>query len=358
VCACIPNCEEWVKCPRKSTAKFNIQADRCFCDLDYNYFRDSEYYENDYEQESGEHALFEEHVGRALRRQTDPMATSTSAAVNTAVLTFIPPPKTDITPELLNQSLTAQPQNTGTVASAIPHLQEGVISFLVQLQGLVADLLTLNASTAFPCGSIGKGSDPDLVLVPKIIKNGTQQIVIADCMLIAVNMYKPTIINYWVQTEDGSVYSIVGDNLVHDLDKVDTTVGSALTILTSLSGGNMKRDVVSAGSPNVVPLERRQVFHVTCGAPCPFYHMQPIKGSDGYCGCMFREPTDGITLIDRGIKAPDAYTATMTEDACKAMSCTQNDNKPAVFNPFSLTCWCVDRPYIEINPSGLSSASS
>lgn len=58
------------------------------------------------------------------------------------------PPSTDITPRLLNQPLTVQPQDTATVMPINLYFRRGHISFGVQLNGIVASTFELNASTS------------------------------------------------------------------------------------------------------------------------------------------------------------------------------------------------------------------
>lgn len=289
----------------------------------------------------------DEHSFDLRRRQTPP---SSTAPVYTAAPTFVPPPKQNITPALLNQSLTVQPQDTAIVSSIIPYFRKNVLKIYLQLNGLVADLLEVNASASFPCGTIGLATEPNLALVPEVVQQGQgqPQVVIADCQCIAVNMYNTNTINYWVQKQDGSIYSLVGSNVVLGIDKMNTSQSTALSIVT-LPAGTTKRSA-SVMVNHVQPV-RRQIFSIDCDNPCPFYHMHLIKGGDGYCGCLFNRADEELDLATRDIVAPDVNTAAMTEAACKAMTCFNNNNSPAVFNPFTLTCWCNTPTTIESNPS-------
>ncbi|KAI1628574.1 hypothetical protein EDD37DRAFT_614729 [Exophiala viscosa] len=289
-----------------------------------------------------------------LRRRE--MPTSSSASVRSAIPTFIPPPKQTITPAVLNQSLTSQPQDNATVSSIIPYFQDDVLKIYLQLNGLVADLLEVNASASFPCGTIGFDPKPNLALVPKVVQQGQgqSQVVIADCQCIAVNVYTPTVINYWVQKQDGTIYSVVGSNEVLGIDKMDINQSTALSIVT-LPVNATKRSI--SDTIQYVQPVKRQIFSIDCDKSCPFYHMHLIKGGDGYCGCMFNGADEEMHLAARGIVAPDVNTATMTEAACKAMTCFNNNNSPAVFNPFSRTCWCNTPAYIESNPSAWNPTS-
>ncbi|KIW49001.1 hypothetical protein PV05_10718 [Exophiala xenobiotica] len=280
--------------------------------------------------------------------------TSSATPVYSAIPTFIPPPKQDITPELLNQSLSVQPQNTATVSSIIPYFRENVLRIYMQLKGLVADTLVVNASASLPCSGIGLDPEPKIAIVPKVVQQGQgqPQVQVADCQCIAVNMYIPNVITYWIQKlSDGTIYSLTGSNTVIDIDQMNTTQSTALSIVT-LTVGRAKRS--AANTLEYVQPERRQIFGIQCDKPCPFYHMHVIKSTDGYCGCIFNGADKEMELSSRGITAPDINTATMTEAACKAMTCYNNDNKPAVFNPFSLTCWCNTPPTIESNPNAWS----
>ena len=292
----------------------------------------------------------EDHDTRMYRRQDS--ATSTQSAIDPAVATFVPPPKKDITPELINQSLSVQPQNTAIVASVIAHLIEGIITFFVQLDGIVANLIAMNASTTFPCGAIGVDPQPDIMLVPKYVENGTSQTTIADCRCIAINQYKPEIINYWIQTAEGTVYSLVSSNKVSAIDKIDTGAKIALSMITTASSAT-KRGQLEA--PNVVELGRRQVLKAeVCDRRCP-EGMALIPGdllkNPPECGCLAQEGREISNIITRGLTAPGPYTATMGEETCKSMKCTNNNDKPAMWNKFSMTCWCADPTYVEDNDS-------
>lgn len=287
-----------------------------------------------------------------LRRRQTP--TTPDPAVDTAVPTFIPPPKQDLTPELLNQSLTVQPQNTATVSSMIPFFHDNVIQVYMQLNGLVADTLVVNCSASLPCGTIGiTDPQPNLAMVPQTVQQGQgqPQVAIADCQCIAVNMYTPNVITYWIQKiSDGTIYSVVGSNKVIGIDQMDTTQSTALTLVTLPKGS--KRSL--SDQLEYIQPERRQIFSIQCDQPCPFYHMHVVRGSDGYCGCMFNGSDE--ELHARAILEPNVHTASMSAEACAAMKCFNSGGAPgpAVFNPFTLTCWCMSQPYIESNPSAWS----
>ena len=289
---------------------------------------------------------------RVHKRQDDQTPTSTQTSTSTVVPTFVPPPKEDITPKLLNESLSIQPQNAAVVASVIAHLRDEVITFFLQLDGRVANLIAMNASTTFPCGSIGTDPQPDIMLVPKHVKQGGQQTIIADCRCIAVNQLKPDIINYWVQTAGGSIYSLVSRNLVSHIDQIDTTARFALSIIPAPTTGQKRSELEEV---NTVELPRRQVFKAdVCDRRCP-EGMQPIPGdllkNPPECGCLVAETRKVGELTARELIAPGPYTATMSEEACKAMKCTNNNDEPPMWNPFDMHCWCTDSINIEENSS-------
>jgi hypothetical protein len=273
------------------------------------------------------------------KRQTNTSTFSTS--LDPAAPTFIPPPKTDVTPELINQSISSQPDNTGLVTGVFPVFGDGIMTFLIQLVGPVAPILPINSSTSFPCGAIGKGPDPKIVVGPKYVQDGTQQTIIADCMVIAVNMYTPTVITYFVMNTEGEVFSLVGSIKVQDLDKINPAAPIALSLQSSSTW-----DKRSINSPaNITIPKRHQIHQIECGVKCTDSGYF-ITGLDDFCGCMQFDDSGSLN-VRSGISAPDMTEATMSAKACAAMTCINNGGKPAVFNPFSLTCWCVDQTYVE-----------
>ncbi|EXJ94970.1 hypothetical protein A1O1_00088 [Capronia coronata CBS 617.96] len=282
-----------------------------------------------------------------VRRQ---VTTIPEAPVDTAVPTFLPPANPDITPALLNESLTIQPQNTATIGSIIPYFRDNLLQVHMQLNGPVADTLVVNASASLPCGNIGTDPEPNLALVPKVVQQGLgePQVVVADCLCIAVNMYNPNVVNYWIQKPDGSIYSLTGSNKVLDINKMVTNKSVALD-LVALPSGTTKRN--PEAMVQYVQPERRQIFRGPCDKPCPFYHMHQLKSSDGFCACMFNAADETINMATRDMTEPDAYNAKMTPEACAAMTCFNGGDRAAVFNPFSLTCWCISPSYLEVNPS-------
>jgi len=236
-------------------------------------------------------------------------------AVKDTNFTYIPPPQTDITPELLEESLTVQPQNTATVGSVLPYFQDGVISYGVQLNGFIAATMALNASTSLPCDSIGSSSEPDLVLKPAEVKNATAQPVIMDCEIIAVNMYDPNIITYWVQKRDGGIFSLAGSNKVEDINDINAAASTNL-VLRAQAWGQTKRSEEH-----------------TCTPDCP--HLITARALDR-----------------RTMSTPDVHTSTFSKEACDTITCNTNGGMSALFNPFTMTCGCPDQTYVETDMSG------
>ncbi|KIV88188.1 hypothetical protein PV10_09107 [Exophiala mesophila] len=274
--------------------------------------------------------------------------------IDAPIPSYLPPPKEPTTPELLNQSLNVQPQNTATISSIIPDFNLGIFHIFLQLNGLVADLLAVNASVNLACASIGlTDPQPNLALVPKFVKDGqgAPQTLIADCEVIAVNMYTPEVVTCWVQKlSDGTIYSVLASNKVLDINKMDLGLSVALEWVV-LQPTHKRAPSIWPSNTNYVLPQKRQIFAAHCGLPCPFYHMRMIQGTDGYCGCMFKGADEEFRLDRRTMTEPNVHTAIMTEEACSAMTCFRASHKAAIFNPFTRTCSCVSDPPIESIPS-------
>lgn len=264
---------------------------------------------------------------------------------------YLPPPKPDITPDLIEESLRLQPQNTATVSSVIPYFKDGIIKVFIQLNGPVAQTIVVNASVNLVCGTIGlTDPQPNVALVPLVVYEGqgTNQTVVADCQIIAVNMYNPQVITFWVQKiADGTLYSVISSNKVLDIDKMNPGLSTSLALVT-LPHVQKRSSAVLA---NLIAPEKRQIFAADCALACPFYHMHMIEGTDGYCGCMFNSADEEVDLYGRGLIEPNVHTAVMSAEACAGMRCFTEGNKAAVFNPFTGNCWCHTQPLIETNPS-------
>lgn len=172
------------------------------------------------------------------RRDIDP-------SIKDANFSYIPPPKTDITPELLAESLAVQPQNTATVVYAIPYFAQGVISLGCQMEGFIASTMILNASTEIPCDGIDTIRPvPNVELRPKEINNGNTTASIPECSIIAVNMYDPNVLTYWIQDPTGAIFSTTGSNKVVQIDQLNTTASTALILRAKAASTPMtKRDM-------------------------------------------------------------------------------------------------------------------
>lgn len=279
------------------------------------------------------------------KRQEPTSTVSSLLTVDTAVPTFVPPPKVDITPELLQQSLSSQMQNEATVVSVIPDFNNGNLTYLLQMEGLVATLIPINATVYLACGSIGSVEDVNIMVVPKYIKDGTPQTAVADCMVIAVNMYTPDIITYWIQDSAGATFSVLGSSKVHDIDKIYT--GGPLALRLQASIGQAKRSL-PAHDATLVDYHGSGLSQLTptdCRDGCSEESKTFIQGLEDFCACLER---DRELMKDvRGLSKPDVGEATMTAQACAAMECVNNNNQPAVYNPFTRTCWCKDPVYVE-----------
>ncbi|KAK5046721.1 hypothetical protein LTR84_007482 [Exophiala bonariae] len=267
---------------------------------------------------------------------------------------YLPPPKPDITPDLIEESLRLQPQNTATVSSVIPYFKDGIIKVFIGLNGPVPQTIVVNASVNLVCGTIGLiDPQPNVALVPLVVYEGqgANETVVADCQIIAVNLYSPEVITFWVQKNaDGTLYSVVSSNKVLDIDKMNPSLSTSLVLVTL---PHVQKRSVSVMT-NLVAPEKRQIFATDCGLACPFYHMHMIQGNDGYCGCMFNSADEEVELYARELIEPNVHTAVMSAEACAAMKCFTAGNKPAAYNQFTGKCWCYTQPLIETNPSAWS----
>lgn len=233
-------------------------------------------------------------------------------------VTYIPPPKTGQTGALLNQSLAYQPNNTATIISVMPHFQQGILSFTIQLNGFVAASLIVNASSSLPCDTIGLSPEPDLVILPQVQQGANASAVISDCDIIAVNMYNPEVVNYWVQTADGSIFALAGSNKVQALDKINTSASIAMVVRAATAqnwnGGLAARE----------------------------------RGKQTLAAALQK----GQLLSRRAVTNANMHNAAMSAQACQAIQCTQNGGKPAVYNPFTRVCGCKDPAQVEIDYIG------
>lgn len=245
--------------------------------------------------------------------------------------TFIPPPKTDITPALIQQSLSQQPQTLGQISGVQPFFRDGVIQFTMNLVGSAGSSgLLMNASTKIPASSIGNNNEPSLIIVPGTVKNGTEIVTTEFATIIAMNMYSKDYLTYWVLLNNGTIVSLLSDCKVHDVDRINPSTSGVSVMASSFTG--KKRDAKSASATAT----HNDADDITRRASS-------------------QAPGDaGVTK--RGIVDVDAYNTKMTQEACEAMQCTIDDEK-ALWNPFTRSCYCETSPsYWTVNPSGESGA--
>lgn len=284
------------------------------------------------------------------KRQEPTSTVSSLLTTDPATPTFVPPPKTDITPELMNQSLNSQAQNEAIADSVIPDFINGNLTFMVQMDGIVAARIPINASIYLPCGGIGKTDNVDIMIVPKYVNDGTNQTTVADCMVIAINMYTPDIYTYWVRTADGETISVTGTNRIHDINQIYT--GGPLELRLHASTDSSKRSVSMREPEDCSVSKLIQIFPTDCREGCSKSSKTFIQGIEDFCGCL--ERTKQEKWNTRGLYAPDVGDATMSAEACAAMRCINNNNQPAIYNQFTRTCWCQDPTYVEEISNGWS----
>ncbi|RMZ76228.1 hypothetical protein DV738_g5071, partial [Chaetothyriales sp. CBS 135597] len=258
---------------------------------------------------------------------------------------FLPPPNTNITPELINQSLSVQPDNTATISSVLIHIPQGVITLTFQMNGVIADSMSVNASTSMMCGAIGSEPEPEIEIAPKTAVQGqaSNETAVADCLCIAVNMYNPNVINLWVLDRQGRVFALASSNKIVNIDQLDLGLPEAIS-LVPIPAGSQKRDVPGpAPVGSFIPLQTRQVLKVGCGKACPFSYMRHMVSADSRtCGCVFQHAGVGA-MGRRGVVE---YWASMSKEECEVMMCLGSSGKAAaVFNPFTRACWCLEPKY-------------
>ncbi|RMZ85857.1 hypothetical protein DV737_g441, partial [Chaetothyriales sp. CBS 132003] len=306
----------------------------------------------------------------AAKRQASVTNEPTGASMKEPRPSFIPPPKTDITPELINQSLSVQPQNTATISSVLIHIPQGVVTITFEMNGLMADSISVNASTSMMCGDIGCEPEPEIEIVPKVVgqEQGSNATAVADCLCIAVNMYNPNVINVYVLDRKGRVFSLASSNKIVNIDQLDLSQSVGLSLMPIPAGsqkreqgnqkreqgnqkreqGNQKREQGNQGHlTNLIPLRTRQVLKVGCGKACPFAYMRHVVSADGHtCGCVFEHAGAAATMGQRGVVARGKEWVAMPKEECEAIKCVdKGDKAAAVFNPFSKVCWCVEPDY-------------
>lgn len=240
--------------------------------------------------------------------------------------TFIPPPNTDITPALIQQSLSQQPQTLGQISSVQPFFRDGVIRFTMNLVGSVGSTgMLLNASTRIIASTIGDNDGPSLVIVPQSVTNGAEMVTTNFATIMAVNMYSKDYLTFWVTLNNGTMVGLLSDTKVHDIDRIDPTTSTVSVMPSSLTG--KKRGI---GIASAMALQK-EADDITTRAT------SQAQGPNG--------------ATKRGIESVNAYNAKMTQEACEAMECTINDEDP-LWNMFTRACYCeTSQSYWTVNPS-------
>ena len=240
--------------------------------------------------------------------------------------TFIPPPKTDITPALIQQSLSEQPQSLGQISSVQPFFKDGVIRFTMNLIGSVgSNGFLLNASTKIPASTIGNNNEPSLVIVPQSVINGTEMVTTNFATIMAVNMYSKDYLTFWVMLNNGTLVALLSDTKVHDIDRIDPTTSAVSIMAAPFTGRKRETRLTSAMAL------QEDADEITSRAT------PQAQGVNG--------------VTKRGIEGVDTYNAKMTQGACEAMKCTINDEGP-LWNMFTRTCYCETiQSYWTVNPS-------
>ena len=133
--------------------------------------------------------------------------------------------------------------------------------------------------------------------------------------IIAVTFTTDTIA-YNVKLNNGTDVTLHGDKYVHDIDLIDTSKPPTLSILTSHTLSNLKRDV--------------DVMYEEA--------MSPVR-------------VELIPIAKRGGGCISTYTAAISEDTCHAIECLNNGGKPAMFNQFLKSCYCETPVLPESSPT-------
>lgn len=186
--------------------------------------------------------------------------------------------------------------------------------------------MLLNASTKIPASTIGDNKEPSLIIVPQKVKNGTEIVTTQFATVVAVNMYSKNWITWWVMMNNGTMVSMLSDNKIHDIDRIDPST-SAVTIMPSPFTGK-KRDTTVASAVS----SQNDADEITRRAT-----LQPLKDAK---------------VTKRGIADVNAFNTKMTQSACEAMTCTTNGENP-MWNTFTRNCYCeTSQSYWTVNPSG------
>ena len=253
---------------------------------------------------------------RQVARTSSSQNATSVAPESPAITTFIPPPNTDITPALIQQSLSQQPQTLGQISAVQPFFHDSVIQFTMNLAGSAGSVgMLMNASTKIPASTIGSTNEPSLIIVPESVKNGTEIVTTETATIIAANMYDPEYINFWVMLKNGTLVPLLSDCKVHDIDRIDPTT-ARLAIMPS-------------------PFKKKDTRVIT---------------SFNRAGEISRRAAPDISK--RGLEDVNAYNTKMTQASCKSMKCTVDGESP-LWNMFTANCYCeTSRPYWTVNPSG------
>ena len=273
--------------------------------------------------------LTRQHLKARQANTTDNNNATSVAPESPATTTFLPPLKTDITPQLIQQSLSQQPQSLGQISAVQPFFLDGVIQFTMSLAGSTGSTgMLMNASTKIPASTIGNNNEPSLIIVPESVKNGSEIVTTETATIIAMNMYNTEYLNFWVLLNNGTTIPLLSDCKVHDIDRIDPST-ARVAIMPS-------------------PLEKRD----------------SRSGSASLSQAMARgiskRAADSVPLgnTKRGIEGVNSYNTKMTQKSCNNMNCTINNESP-MWNMFTATCYCETTPPSWIvNPSGETSVVS
>ena len=254
-------------------------------------------------------------------------ATDTSSE-SPAATSFIPPPKTDITPALIQQSLSEQPQTLGQISAVRPYFLDGMIQFTMNLVGPAgSNGMLMNASTNIPASTVGDNNEPSLIIVPETVDNGTEIVTMETATIIAINMYSNEYLTYWVLLNNGKLVSLLSDCQVHDIDRINPNT-AALSIIPSPYTN--KRDTLSVSA----------------------------TASQNMADEISRRAAHGASpeLNKRGLAGVNNYNTKMTQESCASMKCTLDGESP-LWNMFTANCYCNTTPaYWTVNPSGETAA--
>jgi hypothetical protein len=209
-----------------------------------------------------------------------------------------------ITPVLIQQATDRVEQQNASVYAVEPYFPDGALSFHIQLAGSPGGF-NLNASTTIAAGSIGTPPEPNLVLVPKNMKTRVPAAAEETALIMAVTFNSDDSITYYVRLNNGTRVKLYGDKFVHDIDLIDPSAPASLSLLTSHSLSELKRDV-----------------------------------SGAYNDALFSARAEPVTIAKRGLEGISSYTASASEEACQLIKCLNNGGQPSMFNEYLNACQC------------------